>query len=61
MKKDTVQNGGKVEAIGDEAIYREAGCPMWKQFVREIMDYKADLIGFLQTAAGWSVSGDTSD
>jgi phage/plasmid-associated DNA primase len=40
---------------------READCPMWKQFVREIMDYKADLITFLQTAAGWSVSGDTSD
>jgi phage/plasmid-associated DNA primase len=36
-------------------------CPMWKQFVREIMDYKADLIAFLQTAAGWSVSGDTSE
>jgi putative DNA primase/helicase len=40
---------------------KEAGCPMWKQFVREIMDYKADLIAFLQTAAGWSVSGDTSE
>jgi putative DNA primase/helicase len=40
---------------------KEAGCPMWKQFVREIMDYKADLISFLQTAAGWSVSGDTSE
>jgi putative DNA primase/helicase len=39
----------------------EAGCPMWKQFVREIMDYKADLIGFLQTACGWAVSGDTSE
>jgi putative DNA primase/helicase len=25
------------------------------------MDYKADLIAFLQTAAGWSVSGDTSE
>jgi putative DNA primase/helicase len=40
---------------------KEAGCPMWKQFVREIMDYKTDLIGFLQTACGWAVSGDTSD
>jgi putative DNA primase/helicase len=40
---------------------KNADCPMWKQFVREIMDYKADLIAFLQTAAGWSVSGDTSD
>jgi putative DNA primase/helicase len=34
---------------------------MWKQFARGIMDYKADLISFLQTAAGWSVSGDTSE
>jgi putative DNA primase/helicase len=25
------------------------------------MAYKADLIAFLQTAAGWSVSGDTSE
>jgi phage/plasmid-associated DNA primase len=25
------------------------------------MDYKADLISFLQTAAGWAVSGDTSE
>jgi phage/plasmid-associated DNA primase len=40
---------------------KDANCPMWKQFVREIMDYKADLAGFLQTAAGWTVSGDTSE
>jgi putative DNA primase/helicase len=40
---------------------KDADCPMWKQFVREIMDYKADLIAFLQTTAGWSASGDTSD
>jgi putative DNA primase/helicase len=40
---------------------KDADCPMWKQFVREIMDYKADLIAFLQTAAGWSISGDTSE
>jgi putative DNA primase/helicase len=40
---------------------KDAGCPMWKQFVREITDYKADLIAFLQTAAGWPVSGDTSE
>ena len=38
-----------------------ADCPMWKQFVREIMDYKADLIKFVQTAAGWSLSGDISE
>ncbi|MDR1802840.1 MAG: hypothetical protein LBQ94_04480 [Treponema sp.] len=38
-----------------------ADCPLWKQFIREIMDYKGDLIGFLQTAAGWAVSGDISE
>jgi len=38
-----------------------ADCPMWKQFVREIMDYKADIIRFVQTAAGWSLSGDISE
>jgi len=39
----------------------KADCPMWKQFVREIMGYKADLIKFVQTAAGWSLSGDISE
>jgi putative DNA primase/helicase len=39
----------------------DADCPMWKQFVREIMDYKADIIKFVQTAAGWSLSGDISE
>jgi putative DNA primase/helicase len=39
----------------------DADCPMWKQFVREIMDYKGDIIKFVQTAAGWSLSGDISE
>jgi putative DNA primase/helicase len=39
----------------------DADCPMWKQFVREIMDYKADIIRFVQTASGWSLSGDISE
>jgi len=39
----------------------KADCPLWKQFVREIMDYKAEIIRFVQTAAGWSLSGDTSE
>jgi len=38
-----------------------ADCPIWKKFVREIMDYKADIIKFVQTAAGWSLSGDISE
>jgi putative DNA primase/helicase len=39
----------------------KADCPMWKKFIREIMNYKADIIKFLQTAAGWSLSGDISE
>jgi len=38
-----------------------ADCPMWKNFIREILDYKADIIKFVQTAAGWSLSGDVSE
>ena len=38
-----------------------ADCPMWKKFVREIMDYKAEIVKFVQTAAGWSLSGDISE
>jgi putative DNA primase/helicase len=39
----------------------EADCPLWKQFIREIMDFKADVITFVQTAAGWALTGDTSE
>jgi putative DNA primase/helicase len=38
-----------------------ADCPLWKQFVREIMDYKTDIIKFIQAAAGWALSGDISE
>ena len=38
-----------------------ADCPMWKQFVREIMDYKTDIINFVQAATGWALSGDISE
>ena len=39
----------------------KADCPLWKKFIREIMNYKGDIIKFLQTAAGWSLSGDISE
>ena len=39
----------------------QADCPLWKQFIREIMDYKADVINFLQTASGWAVTGNTEE
>ncbi|MDR0475968.1 MAG: DUF5906 domain-containing protein [Treponema sp.] len=38
-----------------------ADCPLWKQFIREIMDYKTELIDFLQTAIGWAITGDISE
>jgi putative DNA primase/helicase len=38
-----------------------ADCPTWKKFVREIMNYNAELMQFLQTVAGYSISGDTSE
>jgi len=39
----------------------KADCPLWKQFVREIMNYNSELIYFIQTAAGWSMTGDISE
>jgi putative DNA primase/helicase len=38
-----------------------ADCPLWKQFVREIMNYKGDLITFLQTAVGWALTGNIEE
>jgi putative DNA primase/helicase len=39
----------------------QADCPLWKQFIREIMDFKPELINFLQTAAGWALTGNTEE
>jgi putative DNA primase/helicase len=39
----------------------KADCPAWKQFIREIMNYNTDLIQFIQCAAGWAITGDTSE
>jgi putative DNA primase/helicase len=39
----------------------KADCPLWKQFIREIMDYKSDVINFVQTAVGWAMTGDISE
>jgi len=38
----------------------KADCPLWKKFICEIMNFNPELIKFLQTAAGWSLSGDIS-
>jgi len=51
----------KITKIANVRFDRNADCPKWKQFIREIMGYKGDLIAFLQTAAGWAISGDISE
>jgi len=38
-----------------------ATCPAWKKFIMEIMNYNTDLIHFIQNAAGWAITGDTSE
>jgi len=38
-----------------------ADCPLWKQFIREIMDYKTDVINFVQTATGLGITGDNGE
>ena len=39
----------------------DAECPLWLAFLARIMDGDQDLIGFLQRATGYSLTGDTSE
>jgi len=50
-----------ITRIADVDYDPSADCPAWKQFIREIMDYNTELIYYLQNAAGWAVTGDTSE
>ena len=52
---------GMITKIARVKYDKDADCPMWKQFIREIMDYKGELVTFIQTAAGWAISGDVSE
>lgn len=38
-----------------------AGCPTWLQFLDTIFDHDTTLIGFIQRAAGYSLTGDVSE
>jgi putative DNA primase/helicase len=40
---------------------KNTDCPVWKQFIMEIMNYNTELIHFIQNAAGWAITGDTSE
>jgi putative DNA primase/helicase len=37
----------------------DAGCPRWRQFLREVFAGDAELIGFVQRAVGYSLTGHT--
>jgi len=38
-----------------------AQCPHWLKFIHEVMDGNEELIGYLQRACGYSLTGDTSE
>ena len=50
-----------ITKIADVDYDPGADCLLWKQFIREIMDYRSDVINFVQTASGWAVTGDTRE
>jgi len=50
-----------ISKIADVDYDAAAECPTWKAFLREIMDYRVELIEFLQTAVGWTLTGDMSE
>jgi putative DNA primase/helicase len=50
-----------ITKIANVEYNAKADCPLWKQFIREIMDYNIDIINFVQTAAGWALTGDVSE
>jgi len=53
--------GEMITKVANVEYNPNADCPQWKLFVREIMDYKTELIEFLQTAIGWAITGDISE
>ena len=69
MKNGTInlRNGEYREHRREDMITRlanvefqeKAECPEWKRFIREKMNYNAELINFMQTAVGWVLTGDT--
>jgi putative DNA primase/helicase len=55
------QHDDMITRIANVEYDEKADCPIWKQFIREIMGCNAELIQFLQIAAGWALTGDTSE
>ena len=45
----------------DVAFDPAARCPQWEQFLADVFKGDAELIGFIQRAVGYSLTGDTSE
>jgi putative DNA primase/helicase len=64
-----IKNGAFREHCKDDYITKianvdyvpNADYPVWRAFICDIMNYNAEIIKFLQTAAGWGITGDTSE
>jgi putative DNA primase/helicase len=50
-----------ITKIADVTYDPNADCPIWNAFIQEIMDYRLELISFLQVASGWALTGDISE
>jgi len=50
-----------ITRIANVEYDKNADCPAWKKFIMEIMNYNTELIRFIQNAAGWAITGDTSE
>jgi putative DNA primase/helicase len=50
-----------ITRIANVEYNQNADCPARKQFIMEIMNYNTELIHFIQNAAGWAITGDTSE
>ena len=50
-----------ITRIANVDFDRNADCPEWKKFIMEIMNYHTELIHFIHKAAGWAITGDTSE
>ncbi len=64
-----LRTGQLREGRRDDRITMSAGvpydpravCPRWEQFIREIFNHDEELVTFVQRAAGYSLTGDTSE
>jgi putative DNA primase/helicase len=53
--------GDLITRLAPVAYDPDAECPIWLAFLERIMDGDSDLIGFLQRAVGYALTGDVSE